>query len=391
MHKRQNIVLAAIFIFAFSIAITAYTNSSFIEEITSTKVVGILYAVASGLTIAILSKAMQQVGRYGSRAYFLLWALLHSASLLLLTLVSIPYIQIIAFVLYLLSGNMVLFSLDVFYYYTASKKGKGRSRGAYLLLGNTGWVIAPILGAFFLSKTGYQGTYLLVLGCIFILIPLVIIGLRKLKRPKVSPHVLHRSLRAALKNKSLRSTLIANFILQFFYAWMVVYTPIYLSHYLGIPWKTIGIIFGIMLMAFVILDYPLGKLADKIGSEEEIAGIGFLIMAGSVFALAYLPTVNIIAIGAILFMSRVGAAAVEAMTEIHFFRMLDTGDPRSLSLFRDLRPLSYLVAPLIGSVILGFTSFKHIFSILGIVLIAGYFIVLGMERKTIWWKRAHKE
>jgi MFS family permease len=192
------------------------------------------------------------------------------------------------------------------------------------------------------------------------------------------------------KVPTLHSVIFANFVLQFFYAWMVVYTPIYLHQHLGIPWSTIGVIFSIMLTAFVILDYPLGRLADKIGSEKELTGIGFCIMAITVFGFAFISNMTIPLIGILLFFSRVGAATVETMTEIHFFKIVDGENPMFLSIFRDLRPLAYVVTPVIATLSMIFLSFKSSFAVLGIVLIFGFFATFKMEKKSGWMQRSHR-
>jgi MFS family permease len=172
---------------------------------------------------------------------------------------------------------------------------------------------------------------------------------------------------------------------------MIVYTPIYLYQYLGFSWDTIGIIFSVMLATFIILDYPLGRLADYLGSEKELCAIGFLIMAVSVFSLSILNAPTAITVGALLFFSRVGAATVEAMTEIHFFKVAKDTDPGLLALFADIRPLSYIAAPLVGFVALAFLPFKLIFAILGIILMIGFVVSFFLEAKTEWWVRSHRE
>ena len=166
--------------------------------------------------------------------------------------------------------------------------------------------------------------------------------------------------------------------------------PIYLNQHLGIPWSKIGIIFSIMLTAFVILDYPLGRLADKIGSEKELTAIGFVIMSLTVFGFAFLPALTIPLIGVLLFFSRVGAATVETMTEIHFFKIIDGENPMFLSIFRDIRPVAYVVTPIVATIAMTFLSFKTSFVVLGIFLLIGFCTALTMEKKRTWWQRSHR-
>jgi DHA1 family florfenicol/chloramphenicol resistance protein-like MFS transporter len=198
------------------------------------------------------------------------------------------------------------------------------------------------------------------------------------------------SLGHALGQPTLTPVLVANFMLQFFYAWMVMYTPIYLTQYLGISWSTVGIIFTVMLVPFVLLDYPLGRLADKIGSEKEFTALGFLIMIACVLTLTLVPNIGILGIALVLFFSRVGAATVEAMTEIHFYKVASEADPRLLSVFSDLRPLAYILAPMLGYFVVSSMPFRALFGILGGLLSIGIMASFRMEREHTWWKRSHE-
>jgi MFS family permease len=384
-------VLVCYLIFSFSLAITAYTNSSFADALSGPKMVGILYTLSSVLTVLVLSFAMRVIGLYGNRRFFLITALVQVFSLGVLIAPLPAYAVLCAFVIYLASSNTLLFSMDVFFHHTAAKESRGKARGTYLLIGNLGWMVAPLISAKLVGQFGYAGTYGAALVCIITLIVLVALLLSKADEPTHTPHDLHKPLRTAFKDKTLRRAIAANFLLQFFYTWMVVYTPIYLSLELGISWKTIGLLFSIMLSAFVLLDYPLGRLADFLGSEKELAAIGFIIMGASVAGLAFASGASIVLLGVILFFSRVGAATVEAMTEIHFFKIAQNADPRVLSVFRDLRPVAYIIGPLLGSILLAYYSFRHLFVILCCLMVVGFFLVLGLERKSTWWTRAHRE
>ena len=102
---------------------------------------------------------------------------------------------------------------------------------------------------------------------------------------------------------------------------MVIYTPIYLHEYIGFGWDKIGIIFSIMLLPFVILDFPLGKLSDKIG-EKKMLMAGFLIMTSSVLAIPLMTEPLLWLWAVILFMTRVGAATIESLSESYFFKVI---------------------------------------------------------------------
>ena len=390
-NKARYIVLLGNLFFSFSLAITAYVNSTFIEKFVGELGVGLLYAVAAVATIIALTKATKLLSRIGNRTFFLLYGTIHALSLATLTLpIDSLVVRIIAFTTYIFSGNVLIFSFDIFFDHVAEVVGRGKMRGLYLLLSNCGWVLAPMISAQALDLFSYTGMYTLALIIFVFLVVFLEWGLRGYTDAQYHQDKRGNGVFEAFKKPRLRPVLWANFLLQFFYVWMIIYTPIYLSQYLHLSWDSIGIIFTLMLTAFVILDYPLGWIADKLGSEKELAVVGFFVMTVAVFGIAVVTTPSILTIGVLLFMSRVGAATVEAMTEIHFFKVVKDTEPELISVLCDLRPLSYIIAPLAGIAIMTLFPFTMIFSILGILMIAGIYISTKLERSHTWWKRAHK-
>lgn len=387
----RQVVLLANLLFSFAGAVTIYVNSSFMGNSVSIETVGVLYAVSAILSMIALGKAGKTLARIGNHNFFFIHAAMHTVSLfLIIEPLPLP-VHILAFVGYLFSVNMLLFSLNIFFEHLFSKKKRGKFRGTFLLLGNAGVLVGPMFAAWAIDKTGYIGMYTLSL-VIFLIVALAMwFFLKKYTDAKYDFGKIQSALVHTLQERTLRNVIAANFILQFFYAWMIVYTPIYLATHLGFSWDSIAIIFTIMLVPFVALDYPLGKMADWLGSEKELTAIGFLIMAGSVFSLTIITHPSVLLIGALLFLSRVGAATVEAMTEIHFFKVARDSDPSLLALFSDLRPLAYVIAPLIGALAISLLPFKMIFAVLALILMVGFVVSFFLEKNTVWWTRAHKE
>src|SRR5690606_29265729 len=103
----------------------------------------------------------------------------------------------------------------------------GTIRGSYITAVSMGYILAPGLAGFILARLGFSALYGLA-G--FVLIPLLFLllktrSIRNNSQEKISTK---KSLSFIIKNKGLRNIVGANFILQFFYSWMVIYTPIFL-------------------------------------------------------------------------------------------------------------------------------------------------------------------
>ncbi|MEI8130581.1 MAG: MFS transporter [bacterium] len=395
MHKKtirmRGVVYLINFLFSFAGAVTLYTNSSYIENSIGPEKVGLLYALSAIVSILILTKAGPTLKRYGNKMYFFASGTCYALSLLVLSAPVNTILHVVALIVYLVTMNMLLFSLNIFFHHLEPKKGRGLARGFFLLLGNVGIMLGPFCAGKVIDLGGYAGTYVLGLAIFAVLAIATYIGLGEYKDTTYDFGKFESAFRHTLRTRTLRNVISANFILQFFYAWMVVYTPIYLSKYLGFSWDTIGIIFSVMLATFVILDYPLGKIADWLGSEKELSALGFLLMAGSVFSLALLNTPTALTVGALLFISRIGAATVEAMTEIHFFKVAKEDDPGVIALFADVRPLSYVLAPLLGALALAVLPFQMIFAVLGIILMIGFVVSFYLEKNETWWVPSHRD
>tara|TARA_Y100000031_G_scaffold104660_1_gene115116 strand:- start:54 stop:545 length:492 start_codon:yes stop_codon:yes gene_type:complete len=154
---------------------------------------------------------------------------------------------------------------------------------------------------------------------------------------------------------------------------MVIYMPIYLNQHIGFSWPEIGIIFTIMLLPFVLFEYPLGRLADTKIGEKEILIIGFIILIFSTAFIPFMNTTSLIPWAILLFITRVGASFAEITTESYFFKHVDGTDTSTISLFRITRPVSYIVGPLIATIGLFFLNIQYIFLILAVVLLFGLY------------------
>lgn len=158
------------------------------------------------------------------------------------------------------------------------------------------------------------------------------------------------------------------FILSFFFALMVIYTPIYLRE-LGMTWADIGIIFTIMLLPFVLLQYPIGMLADKKLGEKELIITALCLMAPSVLIIYFLSTTDVLIWGLVLFMTRIGAAMMEVLTDSYFYKRIDAEDVAIIDFYRTSQPLGYIIASIISTPMLIFFPLKSIFILLAIAII----------------------
>lgn len=377
-HKRRLIYFAA-FLFYIPIALVSYINSSFLEGYVGKNYVGLIYIVASIVTILSLPKMRLILTHLGNRLTALVFCTLTILSLIIFSFgISTPTI-IFSFIIYFTSLSFIFASLDIFVEDFSKNSSTGKTRGAYLLCMNLAWIIGQIISSIMIDKVGFSGIY--TISAMFIILGMLVVGfsMRNFKDPlyeKLSPL---RTIKTFIKNKNLQTVYITNFVLQFFFATMVIYLPIHLHEYLGFEWSKISAIFVIMLLPFVLLDFPLGKLSDKIG-EKELLITGFLIIAISTFIIPFITSNTFFIWAGVLFITRIGAAIIETMNESYFFKNINKENADEISFFRNASPLAYIVAPLFATIILFFIpEVKYLFIFLSFVLLAGFFISLKMQ------------
>jgi len=168
-------------------------------------------------------------------------------------------------------------------------------------------------------------------------------------------------------------------LLNVFFNAVVIYIPIYLNRTLGFNWTELGLIFSIMLIPFLFVEIPAGFIADKYIGETEMFGVGYVIMIICLCIFAVSTSTNLWFWAAILFISRIGAALVEAMRESYFFKNVSNKDVDKINLFRTAIPFGYLIGSLISVVILIFLPIPYIFLATAIFICSAFPFLLTIK------------
>lgn len=364
---------------SFHLYIILYVNSSFLEEYFSPTFLSFLFILGALINLALLLSGSALIKRFSNYKLTLFLIFLEFIAVFGLAFAQIPFLVALFFVIHQATIMMILFNMDIFLedYSPSDESQTGGIRGAFLTVSNLTLVISPSLAGFILTNGGYWKVYLF--SALF-LIPMFFVVRKGLKFKISNMNVVSSDIKQAIaslrKNKDIYNALMTQFILQFFYAWMVIYMPIHLHQNLGFPWSKIGIIFTIMLLPFVLFEIPLGRLADKKTGEKEILIIGFTIIA---LATAFIPFVNNVSLifwAGILFATRVGASFVEIGSESYFFKHVNAGNTDIISLFRITRPLALIAAPAIAVASLYFVNavggaYQFIFAVLAAITLLG--------------------
>lgn len=367
------------FLFAFQHAIPAYISSSFIETFAPEKFVGVLYSIGAILSIIGLIKMPKILAKFGN--YRTIVFLIILSSFLLLGLSYFKFFVYIApiFVVYISIIPLIIICLDIFLEKFSDNEKTGTIRGSYLTVTNAAWVIAPLLAGIILTNGDYSKIYLV--AALFLMVFLAIIrpNLKDFSDTPYPETSFWETVKVILGEKDVRKIFAANFLLQFFYAWMIIYMPIYLHQYIGLSWKEIGAIFTVMLLPFVFLQMPAGRLADKVFGEKEFLSFGFVIAAVSTASIFFISGKNIFIWALVLFITRVGASMIEVMTESYFFKHMNSGDANIISAWRRNLPTAFILAPILAFAVLSFFDYKYLFLILGAIMLYGLRYSLALK------------
>ncbi len=358
-----------------------YLNSSFIATTIGEARVSWIYAFSAILSSICLFWLARRILGWGARRILLTLGVIDMAALVALGLAGPSTLGLGIFLVTHVSLIMLGFSMDIYLEQFSRDTHTGRIRGLYLTAANFAWIIVPIISSFLFAEAGYRVLYL---TAAFLLIPflLIIAHLQKSDHTVALTPIINLSWLRAPKDsreRNLRRLWVLDLLLYFFYFFMVVYTPIYLSVHQGLSWTQIGFIFSFMLLPFLLLEYPLGRLADLAWGEKEALVGGVIILAASTITLYFIDSLEIWPWAAALFLTRVGAASIESMKETYLFKKVAPGDTGIVAIFRNNLPLAYIAGPIVATIFLAFFPLKSIFLLVGLTMLLGLIPALRLR------------
>ncbi len=381
-NNRRKIYLVGT-IFSLSIALMSYVNSSFISSFVDEKRVGMIYAlgsIVSILALLIAPKIFRKIGGYK----FLLWTIgLNALSIFLFAFSNSALSAIPLFVSVFALNTLIFFSLDELLKIFSRESSTGKIRGIYITLSSSAWIIAQLALGTVLGGSSFKVIYLTSFAIMLIFFILSYLYLRYIPDPEYDKIDTKKYIAEFLKNKNLFRAYGISLLLQFFYCWMVIYTPIYLSIHMGFSWKEIGLIFAIMLLPFVIIPFRLGEYADKIG-ERKILIVGFAITSLATLSLFFIYIQQAWLWAILLFATRVGAASIEVMNDAYFFKHIRPENEEFLGAYRSAAPVAYIIGPLLAFIVFSFVpSFNYLFLILGTIMLYGVYLSSTIDKSAI--------
>ncbi len=378
------LIFVSVLLVSFHFFFVYFINSTYLKGILSEQSVGYLYMAGAFINILLYLGIPYFLKKQGNFRMSMLLLVTEACALLGLAFATNPILIITLFILHSAVGPLLFYTLDIFLEKFARPEEMGSMRGIYLTMQNIPPIITPFIAGLILTKpSNYWIIYLIAAT---FLVPLAIILLSYFKKFTDQQYYILDLKDAAIRfynKKNIYDIFIDHCLLHLFYGVTVIYLPIYLADHIGFSWGSIGIIFSVMLLPFVLFQIPIGNLEDKFHDEKHVLVIGFYIMAATFMVIPFVKEASIVVWAMLLFTSRIGASLVEVSSESYFFKHIHSDNAGFIGFFRMTRSLPFFISPVLMTIAVTFFEFKYIFFITGVLMLLGvrYTMSIKDDRK----------
>lgn len=376
-HKKPQANLIVLYFMAFFLALAGalpmYIQSSHLSKFFGLSAIAWFFVIANLIAVLAILFFPKIIKKFGNYRTTWIVTLLFIISFTGLGLSTDPVMILLFFVLMHLTFNLIWINMDVFIENFSSNASTGKTRTIYFTVINFAWILSPSLSAKFIDGDNYFNVFLA--AAIFI-IPFLLIFLfyaQKIK-DKISykSTTISKTIKKMYKDHNLRGIFWLAMLLNVFFNATTVFIPIYLNKVIGFSWSELGIMFSIMLIPFILVEIPAGIIADKYLGEKELLYLGYSILIICLCLFFSSSSTSFWFWTSLLFISRIGAALVEAMRETYFFKKVCAKDVDKINIFRTAIPFGYLFSSLLSLIILIFLPINYIFIITALLMCSAF-------------------
>jgi len=367
------------FLMGFQMILASYVTSALLQKVTGLENVGGFFFLVYLFSFLLIINLHHIVRKLGKGKVFISAVSIKLLALLAIGLLADRSLVVLFVMISLFIGPIAWVGLDLLVETFSKDKITGSIRGRFLTIMNMGCFLAPFLATFLIEKSGYlNAPFLLSAFLVFIVLILAFFKFFHFENDFKKDLSVRKVLQKMLKRKNILRIYFISFLLEFFYAIMIIHVPLFLLQN-NLTWKEIGEILTIMLFPFIVIQYPLGIMADKKWGEKEGLLVGILVMAITSILMVVPVENGFFYWMAILFVSRIGASMVELLRDAYFYKKVNANDVDIIDFFRTTRSVAYIIAGFISFLYLSFFSIEGIFVLLGLIIFLGVFPVLKLK------------
>lgn len=376
--------LKTIYIFSFLLGLAdslwVYVASTYFQQNSKTDDVSLFYLLAYAVVLVILLNLHKLVRAWGKKNIFLLAITGRTLLMVVLYFSQHAMVNLLGAMAYVACSYLTYVSLDMILESFSRDQSTGRTRGLNLTLASWGFVFGPFISTTILAKFNFTGLF-----SILAIFNLVIVFFSIIKMPETGHDNLVRKttfemLSRAWQQKNILKIYYVSFVLEFFYALIIIYTPLYLRS-LGLSWQEIGYAFTIMLIPFLIMEYPIGLIVDKKKNENKLILMFLTILIFTTAAIFFIHSKEVWLWATILLGTRIGAAGLDVLRDVYFYKRVDGVDVDLIDFYRTAGPLAVLLGTAMTSLLLLFLPLPYIFLTVALVAATSLAPVLRLDNK----------
>lgn len=365
-EKRINNINTISFVMGLSTANLAYITSSYLKISIGINKIGLFYFAAYFIILLILLNLHKIIKKLGKSNTFFTFLCFKITALLTLIMIPANGFSPLVLIVFLVSGGAAAVCLDIILESFSTNGKSGRIRGMHLMILNTGFIFGPIVSTQILANLSYQVAFSLSFFLEVLILTMSLLSLSHINHATREDLKIIDIAKKILKRRNVLRIYYISVTLEFFYALMIVYSPIYLRD-LGMSWGNIGLAFTVMLTPFVFLPYLIGYLADKrLGEKEMLIFAIFFITIGTI-AVYLTNSVNVLIWALVLLLTRIGAAMIDTLRDSYFYKKINGDDIDLIDFFRTAVSVGYISATVFSFILLIFFPTRNIFILLAVV------------------------
>lgn len=371
-EKKLELLSLISFIFGFSNALLLYVTSDYFSRSLGSYNISSFYFVAYVIALIGLLNLHKLIKIAGKANVFFLFFMVQILCLVGLITVKPSFAGIMMLMSYIVANYFAWVVLDIIIEQYSEDKKSGQIRGLHLMIMSAGVLIGPFFSTSILSMFDFNGLFVATLFLNMVMLAISFVGLKDVKG-KFRGHLTVKDIGVKVfTNKDVLNVYMISLALEAFYALMIIYVPLYLLN-LGLTWQQLGIAFTVMLVPFVVIEYPIGRLADKKYGEKEMIIMGLILMMFSTASIFFVHSTSVAVWSVILLMTRIGAATVEVLRDSYFYKKIDGRDVDLISFFRTTRSVAYLFAMGISAMMLTVLPMKFVFLLVSFSVFCGLY------------------
>ncbi len=376
--KYVHIFTSALFL-SFHYYLITYINSTFLSGFVPGSLVGLLYSAGAVINILIVLRMPKITKRFSLYDTLLFISVVEIIFLLILAFAVSKTLILVTYILHHAITPLALLCLNVTIEDQTKPEKLGRMRASFLTLLSSAAVVCPLLvGSIIAGGESIRSIYIFSAFFMFLFFISIWKTFKKIPNGEYKEIDIPKEFGEFMADKNIRKIGLAGFMLQFLFSWLIIFVPIFLQKYVGLSWGDIGLLISITLLPFLLLEIPVGEIADRKTGEKEFLISGFIISALALCLFPFIKSGSFALWTTIIFMVRVGASIVETSVEGYFYKK-SKGRDELISIFSLGSPTAYILGPLVGSVALKYVSMEYMFPLLGILLLIGVYPLFEIE------------